>query len=521
MIRKFLAGVVLLCMCTKYCNAQKLSIDKVYSTYLRNSGTIMKNNQIKGYFFLYLSDKIDKHTNEYTLQILDENLNKVRDIKFEDSKKLSLLESSYNGNSLSFLFKNDDTKTLDMKIYDLEGKLKFVYGRDYDKRTEDLMKQYETMHTDEGTNQNVFDLGDQGYVSVLPMRDGKQRTYEVDYYASEIKKQWTYVPNDDEEKYANAEFLGNTDSLIILEVMKKNRLLSNKVTSHLVGINFITKKKIFDIDDANDTYTFVPASVVPVKETGKILVMGSYFDKDDNIVKDFSKGLAIYEINSEGQVISKSYNTWAQDFAKYLPANRKGKIDNVGYLYIHKLIQTPDGKYFVVGEGYKRQASAGGIALNTLAMLGGGGRTSVGVTKIVVTDMVMMEFNSQFKITNATVYDKTNNNAVISEMSDYNSQHMIAMYLKMSGSFDYEFTTGDDDNSNFSVCYDDWERSSEYKGETFNTIHYDGSKFTTDKIELKSKASRLKVFPAKAGSVMILEYYKKDKRIDLRLEKLG
>src|SRR6185295_19499396 len=140
----------------------KLSIDKVYSTYLRNSGTIMENNQIKGYFFLYQSDKIDKHTNEYTLQILDQNLNKVKDIKFQDSKNLSLLEASYNGNSLAFLFKNDDTKMIDMKIYDVDGKLKYTYSREYDKRTEDLMKRYETMHTDEGTNQNVFNLGNQG-----------------------------------------------------------------------------------------------------------------------------------------------------------------------------------------------------------------------------------------------------------------------------------------------------------------------------------------------------------------------
>src|SRR5437773_4227826 len=94
----------------------KLSIDKVYSAYLRNSGTISSQGQIKGYFFLYQSDKIDRHTNEYTLQILDENLNKVRSIKFEDSKKLSLLESAYNGSSLSFLFKNEENKTLDMKI---------------------------------------------------------------------------------------------------------------------------------------------------------------------------------------------------------------------------------------------------------------------------------------------------------------------------------------------------------------------------------------------------------------------
>lgn len=522
MKRIFFITVVFFCIGSPSIQAQgKLSIDKVYSAYMRNSGTIMENNQIKGYFFLYQSDKIDRHTNEYTLQILDQNLNKVKDIKFEDSKKVSLLEAAYNGNSLAFLFKNEDNKTLDMKVYDMDGKLKYTYSREYDKRTEDLMKRYETMHTDEGTNQNVFNLGEQGYASVLPMRDGKQRTYEVDFYASQSKKrQWTYVPSDDEERYASAEFLGGTDSLIILEVMKKNRALSNKVSAHLVGINYVTRKKQFDINNENDEYTFVPSSVVPLKEDSRMLVMGSYFDKTANIAKDFSLGLAIYEVDSKGKILTKTYNTWAGDFAKYLPANRKGKIDNVGYLYIHKLIQAPNGKLFIVGEGYKRQASAGGIALTTLGALAGA-RTNAGVTKIVVTDMVIMEFNDKFKVTNATIYDKTNNTAEASTMSDYNSQHLISIYLKMTGAFDYEFTTGDADNSNFTVCYGDWVRSSEYKGQTFNSIRYNGTKFTTDKIELKSKASTMKVFPAKAGSVMILEYFKKDKRLDLRLEKLG
>ena len=108
----------------------KLSVDKVYTVYLRNTGVIMESNQIKGYFYLYQSDKIDRHTNEYTLQILDQNLNKVKDIKFEDSKKLSLLEAAYNGGSLSFLFKNEDTKSLDMKIYGIDGKLLYTYGRE-------------------------------------------------------------------------------------------------------------------------------------------------------------------------------------------------------------------------------------------------------------------------------------------------------------------------------------------------------------------------------------------------------
>ncbi len=131
-----------------------------------------------------------------------------------------------------------------------------------------------------------------------------------------------------------------------------------------------------------------------------------------------------------------------------------------------------------------------------------------------------MQFDDKFKVTNATIYDKRNNTAMMSSAVDYNSQHIIAKYLKMVGAFDYEFTTGDQDNSAFAVCYSDYDHG-DYSASTFNAIRYNGKKLSTDKIELKSKASILRVFPAKGGSVMILEYFKKAKRLDFRLEKLG
>jgi hypothetical protein len=492
---------------------EKLSFDKVYTVYLRNSGTITEQGQIKGYFFLYQSDKVDKHTNEYTLQILDENLNKVNSIKFEDSKTLSLLESAYDGTSISFLFKNTESNMLDMKIYTLEGKLKYTYSRPFDRQTEDLMKQYETMHTDEGTNKNVFDVRGLGYVSVLPLREGTQRSYEVDFFSSQSKKQWIYTPMD-EEKYAFAEYLGSTDSLVIIEVMKKNKAFSGKVTSHLVGLNFITKKKVFEIEDSKEQYKIVPASVSSLPN-GNMLVMGAYYDKEESIVKDYGLGIAIYEISTSGKVISRSFNSWAADFSRFLPTGSNGKIDDIGYLYVHRMIRTPDNNLFVVCEGYKKQASAGGIALSVLA------RTPSGITKVVVTDLVVMQFDPQYKVTGATIYTKTHNTALGGQVSDYNSQHALAAAIKALGGFDYEFTTGEADNSNFTICYKNSERTSDYKGKTFNSIHYTGTKFTTDKIELKTNASDSRVFPAKPGSVMILEFFKKEKKLEFRLEKLG
>src|SRR5690606_5591761 len=101
------------------------------------------------------------------------------------------------------------------------------------------------------------------------------------------------------------------------------------------------------------------------------------------IVKDFSKGLAVLTINSKGEILNKSHNSWAIDFGKYLSTNNKGKIDKVGYLYIHKVIRTPDGRSFVVSEGYKRQASAGGIA-GTVLLAAVGAKSNIGVTKTVV-----------------------------------------------------------------------------------------------------------------------------------------
>ncbi|SEW45448.1 hypothetical protein SAMN04488122_3464 [Chitinophaga arvensicola] len=480
----------------------------------------MENKQIKGYFFFYLSDKVDRKTNEYTLQILDENLNKVKDIKFQDSKNINLLEAGYNGGSLSFLFQNEKERSLNMRIYSLDGKLINNYTSEYSRKTEQLMEQYKTLHTDDGTNNNVFDVGEKGYVSVMPVRDGKDRTYEVDFYGSQSKAYWKYIPNDDNDRIAFAEYLGNTDSLIVLQVLKRKHLLTGGISAHIVGINFVTKKKVFDLDGENDEYLLLPTSLKVKQEGGKFILMGTYFDKDANVAKDASKGLAVYEVTTSGKVLSKTYNSWEKDFAKYLRTNSKGKIDEVGYLYIHNMVQAANGNMYVVGEGYKRQVSAGGVALKVLGAAAGAG-TNVGATKIITTDMVVMTFDKNFKVTGAKVYDKTNNNAELSAISDFNSQHLIAMMLKSTGAFDYNFTTVDEDNITFSFCFSDYVRSSDYKGQTFNTIRFNGTTFKQDKINLKSKASKSRILPAKPGSIMIMEYYKKDKRLDCHLEKIS
>ena len=179
---------VSLCVIQSYAQ-DKLSINNVYKMSVRSAGTIISDDQIKGYFLFFKSDKIDRRTNEYTLQIVDANLNKVKDIKFQDSKKIYLLESSYNGSALVFMFYDDDQNMLDYRLYDLDGKQSYTYSKVLDKRSENYFKSSPNIGDDEESeNQNIFDVKDKGFVSIIKVREGKKYTYEVNYYASDKKK---------------------------------------------------------------------------------------------------------------------------------------------------------------------------------------------------------------------------------------------------------------------------------------------------------------------------------------------
>ncbi len=512
---RHLALFILLSTFSVVVYAQKsLSLNNVNKIYLQNTGTIMQDGLVKGYFLFYQSDKIDKKTNEYTLQILDENLNKVRDIKMQDGKNVSLLESAYNGDALTFLFYNSEEKSMETKVYSMDGKLKFSYNREIDKKTLNFIDSYGEGTTDEYENRKIFSLRNNGFLMLIPVRDGRKFTYEMDFYSSEKRLQWSYNPEDD-ERMAMATYLGNSDSVVVLEVTKRERLLGGATTSSVVGLNVYTHKKVFELDGSKDKFKFVPQYCTALKNTSNLLFMGSYYNKEDNLAKDFSQGLAIYIVSPTGEVISKTYNTWEKDFAKYLPLNEKGKIDNIGYLYFHNLIQAADGNLFAVGEGYKRVVDAVGVGMNVLSRRVGGGNTM-----IKVTDMVFMKFTPDFKVSGATIQEKSHNN-FHTQAADFNSQHLIAQMIKMSGGFDYTFTTSNKDVSAFAFYYKDYERSKDFKGEVVHSIGYADNKVSTDRMELKSSASSLRVLPAKAGNVMILEYFRKDKTLNVHLEKMN
>ncbi len=168
---------------------QNLSFENIQKVELRNSGAIREGTEVKGYFFFYASDKIDKHTNEYTLQITDNNLVKLKDIKLQDSKDVRILESSFNGTDIIILFFNEKTRMFDYHIYGADAKKKYSYMRELSKKEVKYLESTYLFNDEENIYKGLYPVEGKGFLSNTPSREEKDYTFQIDYFSSEKRKQ--------------------------------------------------------------------------------------------------------------------------------------------------------------------------------------------------------------------------------------------------------------------------------------------------------------------------------------------
>jgi hypothetical protein len=498
-------------------NAQNISIENVRKAALRTSDAIKEGTDVKGYYFFYISDKIDKNTNEYTLRVLDNNLKVLKDVKFQDSKSTTILESSFNGTDLIFLFYDRDAKTFEYQIYGADGKKKsFNYIRELTKKERRYLEMsYLAVNDDEQTYKGLYPIDGKGFISNMPSREDRDYTFQIDFFSTEKKKQWTYTPTEGGKRFIG-DYLGYFNGVVYIEMLVFGGAFDQRPESSIIGLSLETGKQVFQ-KPTDGKFRFYPASLSLLND-GKAYLYGEYFDQNANIAKDKSLGFAFWGIDETGKILSEKYCSWSVDMGKYLDVSSKGKIDDFGFMYLHNIFQTSDGSIYAIGEGYKKAASALGIASKIL----GGGNSGLSTVKIRVTDMIMLKFDQGFNVKEAKIYDKNSNSVELSSGMEFVSAPLLGKLVKYTyGEFDYSYTQTNKDVSSFTVCYSDYVRGKDYKGSTFNSISYNEGKITTDKINTKSDANRSWVLPGKQGQVLVLDYYKKDKKLNAHLEKLN
>jgi hypothetical protein len=193
-------------------------------------------------------------------------------------------------------------------------------------------------------------------------------------------------------------------------------------------------------------------------------------------------------------------------------------------VFIHKIVKTADGKIFVIGEQYRKTVSGMGVAMNVLAMAGGGS-SKQSVMKMELYDMLVFEFDNAFKIKDVYIFDKEKTNIQLSQGFTFIDPNLIGYMMKIYGWFDYEYTAVSSDKKQFNTAYINYDKNvkkAEGSKYTIGNISYTKDhKLVSDRIILKTKPTIFWVLQAKPGYVAIFEYFKKEKRATLRLEKLN
>lgn len=512
---------VVLCLAGTVSYGQNISKTGVARVRLRSSGSILSNNQIKGYYFFYNLEKVDNKNVNYQLAVYDENLRQINEVNIVRPKNYALVDGAFNGEVFAFLF------------YDLKGKTTEIIG--YDKALKQVGSETKPVTSKNG--QMMFTAiangTDASQAFLVPLKnkgflyygltDGNKYLFEIKCYDNTFKSLWTKKATETSYNLEVASEGFQSEKYAGSLITKKKSNSSKDIDMDLMVQSIDDGKVLFRIPMETKLHSVSFSDVYFDEAKQNFVVFGDYYNKDDKEMKSQSLGFIHLTVDLTGKIIGEKRNSWAGEISKATPVNEKGKFDgsNTSVL-VHDIIRTNDGQIFVVGEQYKKVASGAGIATQLLSAAAGMGTTTASV-QLNVYNLVIFQFNSDYSIEKVHIFEKDKNVVLLPAGAGYMSSKMLSYYAKAIGGFDFLFSQKPADSETFSVAYINYDREKgSAAGNVLGMVVYTPEKvFSTDKMSLKRKSSEYYVYQAKEGYVLITEYFKKEKRMDSRLEKIN
>jgi len=482
----------------------------IKSVELSKINSIMENGEVKGYFMFYMLEKAAKKENLYALTILDNNLKQTHYVEFKKSNDIMLLASSFNGTHFCFSFLDPSEKTLVYEVYDNTLKVAGKFKVNELSSTEVSMA---------SSGSGIAALPGLGFCR-LGFEKEKGTRIDLDAFNNLGKKMWSANSGAETKKsFENILPLYSDEKVMISTLSLRPKAMStNDAQSFVVFHNSATGKENFRVDITSFKHSFSANDVTYDKAKDEYILAGEYFEKGE--IK--STGLCLIRMTSAGKMVSENYASWKVDVNNKAPVNGKASLADDRSVFIHKVISTADGNVFAIGEQYKKEVSAGGVALKAASLLLGGG-PGPSAMKIVTYDMIIFEFDNTLKVKSINVIEKEKNNIMLPAGAGVNGSATLGYLVKMTGGFDYNYTANSADKKTFNCGYTNYDKE---KGASNNNVigniaYTKEQKIVTDKIRLKDKPTKFQVMPAKPGYVAVFKYYEKEKKMDVMFEKLN
>lgn len=493
--------------------AQEFSVDNVSRLSLNSLGTISDSNGLAGYYYFYKYEKISGKENAYVLSVLDNNLNSIKNIKINRSKKDILIECAYNGTH--FLFSFYDQKRIELVTYNAIGKScgKKTYAN-LSRMEKARLLQY--ISNEEGMNLSTFTIGNKGFLR-LDVYANKGEKYTLDALDSNLKTMWTFKSDVKGKMYEIPTVVSSSSNYILLNVLRRKGALSKDMSQVLVLVDAQTGKKIVEIDPKKNREVFSIINCFLDEEKQEIVSIGEFFKPNDMIIGSKSLGLYAAKYDFTGKELLKNKMTWGGEISKFQKTKDNGKMKDGGFTYFHKIHKAVNGNYVIIGEQYKKIVSSSGVILRILGF-------DAGLADFKIMDMVVMELSSDFKLKKYDLIEKNDRILSLPKGYEFIPANSLAPLFKSIGGFDYEFSNEDKQRGRFFSSYINFltrkESENNKKTAYVGTIIYDDG-FQFDKLPLTTDATTSRLLPGRPGYISIFEYYKKKKKFIVRLEKIN
>ncbi|GAB3738811.1 hypothetical protein GCM10027594_19210 [Hymenobacter agri] len=486
---------------------------------------IYDGNEVKGYVMFARSDKADRKNDNYLLDLYDQDLKKVSSIVLQKpSGRYTLLKNTFNGSAFAFYFFNGKDETLELETYDtsLQKLGSKVIGElsKSDLRTLQMQIRYDDPAAGGFiTGMNLFPVPGLGFV-----RNGytgsMAKGYTLAIYDNKLGMHWRTTSSENAKEYESLTLTEAADKYLLGVMLRRDGVLSRKATSYMVALDAKTGKKILDLPvETSKTEQLSLSSFTFDPDKREFVAVGEYYKLDDKPFVNKSQGFYVKRFSEAGKPVSTKSYGWHNEVAALMPAEAKASLEDNYVNYNHSILKGANGHLYVVAEQFKIVGDGLGIAANIL----NGGHTSASVSKGKVGNLLIFELDQDAKLANVKFYPKTVTNAELPAGTGFMGAGLLGQIMKVQGDFDYQFVQKNDDDSKFNVVYVNFDKEKGEDAKTYvgNIAFGDNGKYTVDKIEIPAGPTYSFLYPAKPGYVLITDYLKKKKTLDMRLVKVN
>ena len=505
-------------------NAQDASVENVLNLRTaKHSGQIIENNKLVGYFIFYTKEKIDKDNTAYEIEMFDDNYNPSSKFEIVRPKNSYLVEMVYNG-SVFMLHFYDPKTGYEFVTFDRNGDMKGSNAISKDAVSKwDLNKVLMNLQSST-ENVSIYPNGTNGFIRST-FTNYKKVGYEIVAYDNEANEVWSYKSNEASEMLEMVEINDISANYLTATVTKKKNLTTREMSNYLLLLNLSDGSQITEIsmgDDATGLRSVLKSFLNESKKN--ISIVGEYYNPNDDIVKDKSQGLYMQEISLSGEDLGITNYAWKGDIDQFASlTDGDGNDNRPFYAFFHDVVVSKNGHIFLIGEQFLKQVSAGGIAMKVAANAMGA-TTNASAFEMLLGDMIVVEFDAEKTLVDFKTVEKKKTKIILPAGMGIYGSTTLGYYIKSIGAFDYAFTSRNKEKDIYDVIYIDGNRREDDQSEKSDlmvgVISIKGGAVTENRIPIFCESKNWWIQPGKPGYISVSEYFRKEKKINMRLEKL-